>query len=770
MTLLVLSLGTALMVTSFGRSLDVGHEVGSVAERDIRVKGSFHMVDRTETLARQRSAEASQHPVFDLDAGLGGRVQARVSEAFDVARSQSMELARQAEGGTLGTAETGLVLASFPRTLGVTLDTELLSRLHSLGWPSAVESHTRQIIGATMAEFIVADRTVLPSDGRTISVVRVRDGQRDEFILEDFGAVRSPPEARQIISLRALELGEADEGVRLAATLARALVRPNFAHNQLLTEERRSQARDGVAEVRIQVRRGTAIVREGDVVTQQQADMLRAMSREHGGGGMLGIVLVLTAFAALVYVSLFLFSAGFIKKFSTETRDVEALALLILLTLGMGKLALWASGPLSVAFGSTVAASSFWLLVPFAGGAMLVRILVNSETALLWMLATAILLGVLFDGQVLYSVYFLITGVTAAGGIAHTKERVNVLRAGVQSGLVGAAAALLLNLVQVQIGGAGSLGDAAHPLMDVAFAFTGGLLSAILVLGLVPIFELFGFVTDYKLLELSNLNHPLLRQLMLRAPGTYHHSVTLATLSEAAAEAIGANALQTKVACYFHDIGKVVQPNHFIENQGGGPNPHDRLQPHSSARIIISHVLDGAAIARQYQLPQPVIDGILMHHGTGLVQYFWAKALEQAEDPNDLEESDFRYPGQRPNTREAGIMFLADRVEAACRTIKEPTEEKIRGMIQGLVNSAVTDGQFEECPLTISELYLVSDAFTNTLLGIYHHRIDYPGIPVRPDLAPGVKAVGPIITLEMTNPLGGTDPKISAPNAPDKKA
>jgi putative nucleotidyltransferase with HDIG domain len=742
LTLLVLSLGTALMVTSFVRSPDVGHEVGDVADRDIRARGAFHMIDWTETLARQRAAEAAEHPVFDLDAGLGGRVQARVGEAFDVARSQAT-----GEGAQL----------SFPQTLGIALDPALLGRLHGLDWPASVEAQARQLIGAAMAEFVVADRTVLPGDGKPISVVRVRNGKWDEFLLEEFTGVRSPPEARQVVSLRALELGEGDEGVRLAATLARALVRPNFAYNQLLTEERRSEARESVAEVVIQVRRGTAIVREGDVVTQQHAELLEAMGQERGGGGTLGILLVLTAFSALVYVSIFLFSAGFIKKFSTETRDVEALAFLILLTLGVGKFALWASGPLSVAFGPAVAASSFWLLVPFAGGAMLVRILVNSETALLWMLVTAIMLGLLFDGQVLYSVYFLITGVTAAGGIAHTKERVNVLQAGVQSGLVGAAAALLLNLVQLQLGGPAALGDTAHPLMDVSFAFMGGLFSAIMVLGLVPIFELFGFVTDYKLLELSNLNHPLLRQLMLRAPGTYHHSVTLATLSEAAAEAIGANALQTKVACYFHDIGKAVQPNHFIENQGGGPNPHDRLQPHSSARIIISHVLDGAAIARQYKLPPPVIDGIMMHHGTGLVQYFWAKAIEQAENPAELDEADFRYPGQRPNTRETGIMFLADRVEAACRTLKEPTEEKIRGMIQKLVNSAVTDGQLEECPLTISELYLVSDAFTNTLLGIYHHRIDYPGIPVRPALDPSAHAVGPIITLEMTNPLHAPD-------------
>jgi hypothetical protein len=289
---------------------------------------------------------------------------------------------------------------------------------------------------------------------------------------------------------------------------------------------------------------------------------------------------------------------------------------------------------------------------------------------------------------------------------------------------------------------------------DVGFALLGGILSAFLVLGLVPIFELFGFVTDFKLLELANLNHPLLRQLMLRAPGTYHHSMTVASLSEAAAESIGAHALRTRVACYFHDIGKALQPQYFIENQRGGPNPHDRLKPHQSARVIINHVVDGAAIAEQHKLPQAVLDAILMHHGTSIIKYFYAKALEQAGEDEIINEADFRYPGQRPSTREAGIIFLADRIEAACRTIKEPTAHNFRAMSQKLVNDAVTDGQLEECPLTLKELYTIIDAFTNTLLGIHHHRIEYPLLPTA-SRHPGqpAQASSPIITLEMANPL-----------------
>jgi hypothetical protein len=300
----------------------------------------------------------------------------------------------------------------------------------------------------------------------------------------------------------------------------------------------------------------------------------------------------------------------------------------------------------------------------------------------------------------------------------------------------------------------------------------GGIFSAILVLGLVPMFEQFGFVTDYKLLELANLNHPLLRQLMLRTPGTYHHSVTVASLCEAAAEAVGANALQVKVSCYFHDIGKAVQPKYFIENQGGGPNPHDRLPPKTSAKIIINHVLDGEAIAKQYKLPQPIIDGIVMHHGTGLIRFFYAKALEQAEPGQEVDEADYRYPGQCPTTREAGIIMLADRVEAACRTLKDPSRDNIRKLIQELVNGAVVDGQLMDCPLTVRELYTIVDAFTNTLLGIYHHRIEYPGLPqLPPNVTNKASQTGPIITLEIPNPLNEEEEPTKSPmeDRPDEQ-
>jgi len=554
------------------------------------------------------------------------------------------------------------------------------------------------------------------------------------------------------------EVALGDEARRAAVGLAAALIRENLFYNHSLTEARRNEARAQVSNEQIRVDRGTIIVREGDVLSAHQARTIAALQQKGSSFGQVGITAAFMAFCALFLGVVYLFGRGFIKKFSTRPRDLAAVSLILLLVLSMARLDMEISIALSTLMGLGTAPSTFWYLVPFAGGAMLVRILVNSETCLMWILIAAVLCGLVMEQQVLYTIFFVASGLSAATALGHSAERAGVLRAGLMAGLINAALALIINLVRAHMGDIAALGPSAatQPIWDVVTAFSGGLLSGILVLGLLPLFELGGFVTDYKLLELANLNHPLLRQLMLKAPGTYHHSVTVAQLCEAAAEAVGANALQTRVACYFHDIGKAMQPQYFIENQRGGVNPHDRLEPRTSARIIIAHAVDGAAIARQYNLPQPIIDGITQHHGTGIIQYFYARALERAQPGEVVDDADYRYPGELPNSRETGIIMLADRVEAACRTLPDKSAENIRALIQKLLNSAITDGQLEQCPLTVKELYIIIEAFTDTLLGIYHNRIEYPGLPLRNSgagMAGEEQKSAPIITLEVPNPL-----------------
>jgi putative nucleotidyltransferase with HDIG domain len=261
----------------------------------------------------------------------------------------------------------------------------------------------------------------------------------------------------------------------------------------------------------------------------------------------------------------------------------------------------------------------------------------------------------------------------------------------------------------------------------IAFAFAGGIATAVLASGAIPLLEsIFQYTTDVKLLELTNLNSPILRELMVKAPGTYHHSVVVGNLVEAAAEAINANPLLARVAAYYHDIGKISKSQYFIENQSGGENRHDKLSPSMSALILTTHVKEGAELARQHRLGQSIVDIIRQSHGTALIKYFYQKAVEQAAPGQIVDEHDFRYSGPKPQTREAGLVLLGDAVEAASRTLTDASPARIQGLVQKIINNIFIDGQLDECELTLKNLHEIAWSFNQILGGIHHHRIDYP--------------------------------------------
>jgi hypothetical protein len=275
-------------------------------------------------------------------------------------------------------------------------------------------------------------------------------------------------------------------------------------------------------------------------------------------------------------------------------------------------------------------------------------------------------------------------------------------------------------------------------LQQLAFAASNAVISPVLTYGLLIFIEkTFRLTTDLTLLELVQFNHPLLRQLAEKAPGTYHHSMTMASLAEAGAATIGANATLARVGAYFHDIGKIIKPTYFVENQKTSRSRHDKLAPRMSSLIIAAHVKDGMALAREYKLPEEVIEFIPMHHGTTRMDFFYSKALEVARQSDDetkideIKEQDYRYPGPKPQTRETGIMMLADAIEAAVRTIEEPTPQRITDLVDDVVKRRVEQGELDECPLTLQDITKVKEAFVNVLVGIYHTRVKYPDVEPR---------------------------------------
>ena len=321
----------------------------------------------------------------------------------------------------------------------------------------------------------------------------------------------------------------------------------------------------------------------------------------------------------------------------------------------------------------------------------------------------------------------IITLLTAKGTGLVTSQTMSVLLTCSLGGLV-AIWMMRKNTTRVMVVVSGlTSSDMSGVWTDMAYAIGGAVVSAVLCVGLQPILETaFNLVTPSKLIELSNPNQPLLRRLMIETPGTYHHSMVVANLAEAAAEAVGANALLARVGAYYHDIGKLIRPMYFKENQMG-ENPHDKTDPRVSTAILTEHTRDGVELARKHRLPEPIIDMIRQHHGDTPVMYFYAKAVKMLGEEN-VDIRDFRYDGPKPQTAEAAILMLSDTVEAAVRALPDPTQEKISALIRKLVRGKMEDGQLDECTLTFRDIGKICSAFETVLQGVFHERIEYPSV------------------------------------------
>jgi len=359
--------------------------------------------------------------------------------------------------------------------------------------------------------------------------------------------------------------------------------------------------------------------------------------------------------------------------------------------------------------------------VPFAFGSLLMTLLADRRTAIFTGLFTALLAGLLAPRGLEFTIFAAIGSSVAVYGISQYRTRQTVTIAGALVGLASALSAVALIAYMQQPFVLNTV------LLAIACGLAGGIITAAATAVFMPVCEsLFGILTDVKLLELSNADLPALGQLALRAPGTNQHSHAVGQLAEEACRVVGGNALLTRICALYHDIGKTAAPEHFVENQMG-KNPHDRLKPAQSAKIIISHVTYGIKLAKEMGLPQRIIDFIPQHHGTRTLHYFLKKAQAEARESDAISENDFRYPGPKPQFREAAIMMIADSCEAAARSLAEPNPENIRFIVTKIIDAIVSDDQLDECDLTLRELTQIREAMIRSLVAIYHSRVDYPG-------------------------------------------
>lgn len=500
--------------------------------------------------------------------------------------------------------------------------------------------------------------------------------------------------------------------VQAAVTVGRFGIIPNELVDEELTASQVEQVRNSVEPTRIL--QGQVLVQEGQVVDREvyrQLELAGMTEEQLNYKPLLGLlVFVLIAMGLLVAVM-----SRSQKDEKTKTTELLVIVAVTIILLALMKLLYAVSENFDLVI-------SF--IFPTALAGMLVRLLVNERAAVYVTILISAAAGIMLQSgysaslQVDVALYILFGGLTAIYLIDRDGGHGRLL----QISLAVAGSNVMFVAFYLLIG------QTQYNWSEIGFYFTAavvsGLLSGALAIGLLPFFEsAFGMLSTMRLIELSNPNHPLLKKILMETPGTYHHSLMVANLADASCEAIGANGLLARVGCYYHDIGKTKQPQFFIENQVNIDNPHDRLPPEKSRDIILAHGVQGAQMLRKYKMPQEIIDVAAQHHGTSLLKFFYYKAKEA--DPEVKEES-FRYVGPKPQTKEIAIICIADSLEAAVRSMKEPTSEKIKKLVDAIVEDKLKDGQFEECDISLKELKKVRTVMCETLNGIFHSRIEYP--------------------------------------------
>jgi len=752
---------------------------GDIASTDIRASRPVEVVDQQLTEDRRQQAREAVPPVFEHDVLYGRGIQQRTEKAFTemrewlaAQRPQPEEPPPGDEGeATPAEAETPQEeppapvidpvaledrLDRFERTLGVEIGETDLATLQQAGFAEPIERDLQVLVRAAMSGYVILARDPLPESG-PVRVVRVEGSNTSESTLDDFSSIRDLPNARRFVAQEAAtDFADRPHHVREAiVNVAGSLLVPNLRFDASETEVRRTLAAASVKPVKTTYQEGQIIVRSGDEVGEWELRVLEEMNAGTSGYKPLLHHLATTLLLTLFLVFVERFGVRFISKFRRRFNDLLTMATLTVLVALLGKLMHGLATALEDVV-STVPESAYAYVLPIAAGGIVVRTLMNSETTILWAVVTSIVCTDIMGGDPWLAVFYLGSALAGAGGVGFASERGRLVRAGFVAAIANVVLVIVLDLTVLSgIQPTATLPAAAvtGTLYHVLFALAGGLVSGVLAVGLVPMFEALGFLTDSKLLELSNLNHPLIRDMIVKAPGTYHHSMIVGSLGEAAAESIHANSLLVRVGAYFHDIGKTRAPHYFVENQRGGDNPHDRLTPSMSALVVTNHVKEGIELGRKHGLPEPIIDMIPQHHGTKRISFFYNKALEQTDpDKATPAEQDYRYPGPKPQTKEAAIMMLADGAEAATRSLSNHTEGAIRARVSRIVNSVVSDGQLDECPMTLRDLHLVSETFIRVLLGIHHERIEYPAAAAGRGTAKGTTGKGgssPSITLSI---------------------
>jgi len=690
------------------------YQAGEVSDQNIKAPQDFLFEDSVSTNKKRLKNEEESPSVYDFDANAPEEAKNKLLSTFSQLREISEDAADK-----LSTAEKR---KKFQELLGISISEKHFRTLIKQRFSDTVASHILALIIPFLSKEVVNDKAALESERTKGIIIRNVQTQKELFIT-DFSSTLSLSEVEKALAEKSREeLKNTSRSLRLASVdIAHRLLKPTLTFNKNETEAKKLKAGEETNPVYFKLKKGEIIIREGDRITEETLIKLQALNQLKKESSPLfstiGIFLLILVIASLFYA----FFPGSIRRFNLRNKDYFLLSLILIVMVVIINSSIFLSGAIAKAF-PFLPYNACLYAAPFTLGAILIAVVLNVELAAMFSVVLSIITGILLENQLEFFIYPFIASIVASQQVVLCKERKTLIRAGLITGVVNVLLIFCFALIKKSLFNFDAL-------IYLSFGFLGGILTGIFATGIVPIIEIaFDYTTNIKLLEMADLNKPLLKELSIKAPGTYQHSIMVGNLVDSAAEAIGANSLLARVSAYYHDVGKIKKATYFIENQIKGVNKHEKLSPSMSSLILLAHVKDGVELARENKLGSTIRDIIKQHHGTSLISFFYQKAKSrQNPSSQPIGEKEFRYPGPKPQTKEAALVMLADAVEASSKTLTEPTPARIQGMVQKIINSIFTDGQLDECELTLKNLHSIANSFNRVLTGgVFHQRIEYP--------------------------------------------
>lgn len=686
----VIAISLILTINLIPNAIDL--KVGQVSRMDVKAPRTITFIDEEKTNDRREIAAQSVRRVYEEDVKVNKKVNEDIKNFFSDILSAKIKLEMLENGNNI------------LEEMGIDGDEILNEEYSSEQILGEIEGEYQELSYETINTLISAPEDII--EQIEDEAIRINNNIYQKlFTPEDL------PKIEDEVAQEAMTLDLFREYRLALANLLEVFIRPNMIFDEEATEKNREEAREEVNPVTHTVRENEIIIRSGDVVTEDDIKILEALGLQRPQVNYLSIIGVI-----IVIMILVILASIYLKKYKSDIWNnpgkLVFLELMVLIIVILAKI---------IDIIPSVVYFYLPYLLPVAMASILITVLISSDISIIITIFISFLVALVFNNDYTVALLGFVSGLVGIFSVSKLSQRNDLVKAGFN------VSGILIFLL-TGFGLINPIDNWVNILGHVSMAIANGVIVAIFANGLLPYLEnLFSLTSSVKLLELSNPSHPLLSKMVFESPGTYNHCLVVANLAETAANNIGADSLLARVGAYYHDIGKMRRPYFFIENHMGRENPHDKLSPTLSALIIKTHIKEGVELAKEYNLPSQIIDIIKQHHGTNLISYFYQQALEDNKH-DGIEESDFRYEGPKPQSKEAAIIMLADISEAAVRSKKfnKANHNRIEGLIRELIRNKLIEGQLDESDLSLGDLNIITESFVKVLSGIYHQRIDYP--------------------------------------------